>query len=204
MPKVSEEHLEARRQQILDAALTCFDRAGFHGAPMQAVCEEARLSPGAVYRYFAAKDEIIEALATQRHAAEAALIEQALAIDDPQEALHHLADLYFAWFADPEEQRRRRLGVQIWAEAVHNERLCKAVQAGADQRLRLAGLIDRARERGQLSPAADVEGLTRVCLALVQGFLVQQAWQPDLAIGPYLSQVHLVIDALFAGPGSTR
>ena len=31
--------------------LTCFARDGFHRATMQDVCREARLSPGAVYRY---------------------------------------------------------------------------------------------------------------------------------------------------------
>ena len=43
MPKVSEAHLAARRQQILDAALTCFDRDGFHGARP---CRTSSRSPG--------------------------------------------------------------------------------------------------------------------------------------------------------------
>jgi AcrR family transcriptional regulator len=55
MPKVTEAHLEARRQQILDAALACFSRRGFHQSTMQDICQEAELSPGAVYRYFRSK-----------------------------------------------------------------------------------------------------------------------------------------------------
>ena len=53
MPKVTEAHLEARRQQILDAASACFSRQGFHQTTMQGICREVDLSPGAVYRYFA-------------------------------------------------------------------------------------------------------------------------------------------------------
>ena len=113
MPKVSPEHLEARRRHILDAALTCFDRAGFHGPSMQDIFDEVGLSTGAVYRYFSSKEEIIEALADQRHAKEAALVTEALRIDDPCAALHRLADWYFEWLTDPDEQRRWRLGVQI-------------------------------------------------------------------------------------------
>ena len=59
MPKVTEEHLEARRTQILDAALACFSRNGFHQTTMHDICSEAGLSPGAVYRYFDSKEAMI-------------------------------------------------------------------------------------------------------------------------------------------------
>ena len=59
MPKVTQAHLEARRQQILDAAFGCFARQGFHQTTMQDICREAELSPGAVYRYFDSKEAII-------------------------------------------------------------------------------------------------------------------------------------------------
>ncbi|HEY9407971.1 MAG TPA: helix-turn-helix domain-containing protein, partial [Jiangellaceae bacterium] len=52
MPRVSEAHLAARRDQILQAAWTCFARDGFHATSMQDVFAEAGLSAGAVYRYF--------------------------------------------------------------------------------------------------------------------------------------------------------
>ena len=61
MPKVTDAHLEARRQQILDAASACFARQGFHQTTMQDICRKAELSPGAVYRYFASKEDIIAA-----------------------------------------------------------------------------------------------------------------------------------------------
>ena len=63
VPRVSEAHLAARRQQILDAARTCFLRNGFHQTSMQDVIREAGLSVGAVYRYFPSKNDLITALA---------------------------------------------------------------------------------------------------------------------------------------------
>ena len=65
MPRVSEAHLAARRQQILDAARTCFLRNGFHMTSMQDVIAEGGLSVGAVYRYFKSKNDIVEAIAEQ-------------------------------------------------------------------------------------------------------------------------------------------
>ena len=62
MPKVSEEHLEARRQQIVDAAVQCFARSGIHGTSLDDIRLEADLSRGAVYHYFKSKEDIIDAL----------------------------------------------------------------------------------------------------------------------------------------------
>src|SRR3954454_5960724 len=62
MPKVTEEHVDARRRQILSAALRCFAREGFHRATMQDIFREADLSPGAVYTYFKGKDELVLAI----------------------------------------------------------------------------------------------------------------------------------------------
>src|SRR6476619_6606130 len=65
MPKVTAEHRESRREQILLAAWKCFSRNGFHSTSMADVIKEAGLSAGAVYLYFKSKDEIIVAVASQ-------------------------------------------------------------------------------------------------------------------------------------------
>jgi len=64
MPRVSEDHLTARREQILAAARRCFLRKGVHNTSMQDLIGEAGMSVGAVYRYFRSKDEIINAIKT--------------------------------------------------------------------------------------------------------------------------------------------
>nr|BFE67761.1 hypothetical protein GCM10020092_010620 [Actinoplanes digitatis] len=55
VPRVSEDHLTARREQILAAARLCFLRNGLHNTSMQDLIQEAGLSVGAVYRYFKSK-----------------------------------------------------------------------------------------------------------------------------------------------------
>ena len=61
MPKVTDAHIAARRQQIIEAARACFSRQGFHQTSVQDICKEAGLSPGAVYGYFPSKEHIIAA-----------------------------------------------------------------------------------------------------------------------------------------------
>src|ERR1700710_2921082 len=65
MPKVSQDHLDARRRQIVEAARVRFAEHGFAGTSMNDIIEESRLSNGAIYRYFSGKDEIIVAVCEQ-------------------------------------------------------------------------------------------------------------------------------------------
>src|SRR5580698_7659121 len=73
MPKISDKQREGRRQQILEAALACFAEDGFHQTGMADIVKRSGLSHGAVYLYFQSKDDLIEALADDRHRREAIL-----------------------------------------------------------------------------------------------------------------------------------
>ena len=59
MPKLKPDTQRARREHILDAAEQCFARAGFHRTTMQDICRDAAVSPGALYVYFASKEDLI-------------------------------------------------------------------------------------------------------------------------------------------------
>src|SRR5262249_7008236 len=56
------EHEQMRRQQILDAALACFSRRGYHATSMEDIVRESGLSVGALYSYFPSKEELFTAL----------------------------------------------------------------------------------------------------------------------------------------------
>jgi AcrR family transcriptional regulator len=90
MPRVAESYLQARRRQIMDAAVTCFARSGFHAATMQDIVAETGLSAGAIYRYFKSKEDIVAAIAAEHHAPEAAALAEASAGDDVAAALRSL------------------------------------------------------------------------------------------------------------------
>src|SRR5438067_94406 len=55
-----------RRTQILDAAVVCFAKRGFHQASMHDISAEAGISVGLIYRYFQNKEAVISAMA-DRH-----------------------------------------------------------------------------------------------------------------------------------------
>lgn len=65
MPRVSQDHLDARRRQILDAARGCFARHGYEGATVRRLEEATGLSRGAIFHHFGDKDSLFLALARQ-------------------------------------------------------------------------------------------------------------------------------------------
>ena len=205
MPKVSAAHRDARRQQILDAAVACFAREGFHRTTMHDIVRESQLSPGAIYRYFAGKDAIIDAIGADRHALEIALIAAAGEAGDLRQVLRRLTRGFFALLRDPVERRRRRVAVQIWAEALRNPRLLRQVRGGVDRpRALLTALLRKGQASGALSPALSPDAVARVMIALFQGFILQQAWDPRVAVEPYLAAIDAVVDGLTNGAAPPR
>jgi TetR/AcrR family transcriptional regulator, transcriptional repressor of aconitase len=204
MPKVSQSHLDARRQQILDAAIECFSRQGFHPTTMQDIIREAGLSSGAIYKYFASKEELIEAMAERRHARELELIRAAGIEGEITLTVERLIEIFFHLLIDTEERKERKLAIQVWGEALRNPRILRTVRKGVDQpRKLLTGLLEQAGERGDLLPAVEPEATARVMIALFQGLVLQLAWDPSIAIEPLLVTVRQMLVASLK-PSSRR
>lgn len=64
----ARERQESQRVRILEAARKCFSEKGFHGAAMSAIAKEAGMSQGLIYRYFASKAAIIQAITEEQRA----------------------------------------------------------------------------------------------------------------------------------------
>jgi AcrR family transcriptional regulator len=59
-PDVSAE----RRAQIIEAALACFSRKGYHNTTMDDIVAESGLSKGSLYWYFESKDDLLASALT--------------------------------------------------------------------------------------------------------------------------------------------
>lgn len=201
MPKVSQDHLDARRQQILDAAVRCFAARGIHPTTMQHIVRESGLSAGAIYSYFSSKDEIVRAIADARHLWERRLIRDAVSEKDAGSSLHGLVHALFLALTDDEENERRRVGIEMWAEALHNPGVLEITREGVDEPLRmLTRWIAAAQARGELAPHLDARSLARVGVALFQGFILQKAWDERADLGGYLGVVDWLAGQLTGQP----
>jgi AcrR family transcriptional regulator len=203
MPKISEEKRQARRLQILDAATRCFARDGFHRTTMEDIVWESKLSPGAIYCYFRGKNDIVAAIADQRHSRESALLAELLKSKSVSEGLQQLAQAFFDMLQDPKEKGRRKVAIQIWAESLRDKHIRKIVERGLRQRDALTASLRRAQRAGQLPRDLDTDSLSRVMLALLQGFILQQAWEPELDTNGYLRTVTRLMNPVLSQARAT-
>ncbi len=181
MPRVSEEHLEARRRQILEAARRCFVLNGFHATSMQDVIDAAGLSTGAVYRYFSGKDELITTIAGEGLGQLAAAIEPVLAAEDPPPLDEVLALVLERIERIQAERQLAGLAVQVWAEALRSPVMREWFR---DSIRRVRGwfedLLAIHQARGAIQPGESCRSAAQVLATLVPGFLVQLALLDDV------------------------
>ncbi len=180
-PKVSEAHLEQRRQQILDAAVACFSLHGFHEATLADICERAGLSRGAVYHYFKSKEDIIDAI-RERSNDEYEPLWAILGGEGPAaELLVEFERLAFEGMTAPGADQESRLGVLLWAEALLNPRILKGQrEVMAPLRESMTATVTAAQDRGEVDPTLDAAHVGHVLVGAVLGFQLQRAWDPEL------------------------
>ena len=202
MPKISEEKRRARQNQILDAATRCFARDGFHRTSMEDIVRESELSPGAIYCYFRGKHDIVEAISAQRHARDSALIADLISSPSLSEGIDRMARALAKMLRDPRERERRRVSIQFWAESLHDARIRSVAERGIRQRDHLTVFLRKAQEQGELSKNLDMDSLSRIMLALLQGLILQQAWEPRLNTGAYAKTASMLLNAALPKPNS--
>jgi TetR/AcrR family transcriptional repressor of uid operon len=173
MPRVSDDYMTRRREEILAAAKGCFAREGFHATSMRDIYRECGLSPGAVYNHFASKEGIVRALGEQRLREAQARREALELVEDPIEALRLLA-------AGTREELGREedllLELQLAGEALRDESVAEFSRRTFDATLEtVVGLIGRAQETGHVDSSVDADALGRVLIGLFQGLVLQTA-----------------------------
>ena len=181
MPRVSEEHLAARRQQILAAARTCFLRNGFHQTSMQDVIKEAGLSVGAVYRYFPSKNDLITELAETVIGGVAGVLEDLSRREPPPAPIEVMEMATDVVTKESGPDGALRLALQVWSEALRDPALAEFVRTVYGRiRTALTAIMRRSHAAGHLPADADPEAVAVVLFALMPGYALQRI----LAGGP--------------------
>ena len=192
MPKVSDAHLAARREQIIDAAMTRFAEGGFHSTGMAEVIAATGLSAGAVYRYFPSKEALIQAIVEERVLSNAAAAFGRIlddGVDDPVEAIYAGLGVVDAVTAR-QGVDITKVAVQAWGEALRNPAILEVAQhAYAQMRSYLAAVAHRAKEHGRLGPDADPDELGKVMLSLLMGYIIQRLIMGDMEREGYADAV---------------
>lgn len=176
MRKVDPEKYEAKRRQILDAAVVCFARSGFHKTSTAEICAEAGMSPGNLFHYFKNKNAIIEAIVDEDRRKISDWYETALQADDLFEELFKLMQNNLALIAEP---IYRKIGIEIFAEAMRNPSVGQLVARNdAEQIAALTGILKKAAAKGQIDASLDISKLATWIAALSDGAFGRAALDP--------------------------
>src|SRR5262249_45974313 len=103
-----------RRSQILDAALACFAKRGFHQTSMHDITDEAGMRVGLIYRYFKKKEAVISERA-DRHKKEISEVLQRA--KQAPTLLESLEILFTAHCCEEETRVISAFVVDLYAEA---------------------------------------------------------------------------------------
>src|SRR5881392_4351108 len=114
-----------RRSQILDAALVCFAKRGFHQASMHDISAEAGISVGLIYRYFENKEAVISAMADRHKKEIGEMLERA---QQAPTLLESLEILLTANCCEDAPQVVSAFVVDLYAEASRNPQVADLVR----------------------------------------------------------------------------
>lgn len=169
--KVTEEHVEARKNQILDAAWECFAELGYHQTTMAAIAAAAGLSTGAIYLYFENKDALMGAINERSREMNRRVVADArAATNDPLTALNTVGRAMLAIFSDPRFEEATRVNIEIWPEILRNETLAANLCGDLGfWKKAVDDLLREAQEAGELRTDVDTKALTLLLISAWEG-----------------------------------
>jgi TetR/AcrR family transcriptional regulator, transcriptional repressor of aconitase len=189
MPRVTDAHRQARRDQIAQAALRVLKRNGVADTSIAQIADECGLSIGAIYVNFENKADLARFIAGRLFAwriDELDTLAEGGAVRTPAELMRPLLASMF-------DQNRPPLPVilQFWSEALVDPELHAVLVEQVDA---LRGSLERA-----LRPWADQYGggdgaalaskVAKTCLAMGQGFLANRTLFGWMSAEEYLDGV---------------
>jgi TetR/AcrR family transcriptional repressor of uid operon len=196
--KVDPERQHAKRKQIVEAAIECFARRGFHATTTAEICAAAGMSPGNLFHYFDSKDAIIQAIAEEDQRETAAMFAQLDAADNVLDALLEMAEGAMTLASD---QVYARISIEIAAEATRNPKITAMfVVNEGHTKAALVSLLARGIDRGQIDRTLDPILASTWLIALLDGAIGRAVMDPTFDPKTHAPMLRLLITRFLSPP----
>ena len=177
MPQLTIEPTLDRRTQILEAAMVCFAKRGFHQASMHDISAEAGISVGLIYRYFANKEAVISAMADRHKKEIGAMLERAR---QAPTLLESLEILFTAHCCENSPQVQSAFVVDLYAEASRNPEVADLVRDVLNAAMDgVTDLIAKSPEASRAAHGLGPRELAELIFAVARGMLMFDILQPQ-------------------------
>lgn len=186
MPRVTEAHKEARRDEILSAAQRVFARSGYRGASIPMIIEESGLSAGAIYSYFNGKEVLFRAVVERTLD-----LKSSQFASDPGAAPRSPGELMRTVLEGMQGQPILTIAPQIWAEAAVEPEIRTVlaqvfVRMKTTLRTELTAWAAAHPEQTGPDSQAWAARVTPVLFSAIPGFIVQRLTLDDFDEQAYL------------------
>lgn len=166
--RTDHSRAEARRNQILDAAVDCFRNHGFHGASISQISKSAGMSPGHIYHYFENKEAIVSAIVMRDMERWLTLSKEIRSACNVREAMLERVSEGISECLNPSSAGMQ---LEVLAEASRNPHISQVVHA-ADRSCRESlelTLRDVRRAAGHEDSDARIHAMVEVLAAMFDG-----------------------------------
>ena len=166
-----------RRTQILEAAVICFAKHGFHQASMHDISAEAGISVGLIYRYFQNKEAVIAAMAARHKGEISDVIERA---GQAPSLLEALEIIFTAHCSEDSPKVLSAFVVDLYAEASRNPAVADLVRDVLNTAMDgVTKLIAHSPEGRNASNGQAPRELAELIFAVARGMLMLDILQPS-------------------------
>lgn len=172
-----EQHLKARRAEILAAALEVFDAYGYERATIDLVAAKAGIAKGSIYNYFSNKQDLFTSVFVESVSAEMAQADEILARTDLTAfaKLEWMMDQWFVRFGH--YQKIGRLVLDVMAAAAREGEegtLSQALQKlYGSWRGRVAEVVEQGKRSGEFQGHMDPVVAASLIMGVLDGVVIQ-------------------------------
>lgn len=174
---LAEPSILDRRTQILEAAVICFAKHGFHQASMHDISAEAGISVGLIYRYFQNKEAVIAAMADRHKQEISDLLERAR---QAPTLLESFEVLFTAHCCENSPNVISAFVVDLYAEASRNPKIADLVRDMLSTAMNgVADVIARSPESKSAAHGLTPKQIAELIFATARGMLMFDILQPQ-------------------------
>jgi len=166
MPRVVPEYKEEAKTRILSAANRVFGERGYRQATMDDVAKKLGVSKGAIYLYFASKEELFEEICRTEPLAFKEILYTTFSENrKPLESAGEFFDKMLKRYGS-----NSGLSFEIFSEASHNPALRRVLKKTQDEyAATLMSYLEEGRKRGFIDRDLDLRSITYAMIALWNG-----------------------------------
>ena len=167
-----------RRQQILDAALTCFSRTGYHQTSMDDLAAELPFSKGLLYYYFPTKRDLFVSLLDNW--AERSLQAWEAMLSPAEDVVAQICkSIQYGVQLVALSSDLARIEFEFYSQVGRDADVSEAFRTlFAQFRARIRSILDSGVRSGDLRPL-DTKALAAVLFGVYEGLALQAMVEPD-------------------------